>query len=101
MTRVALLMLVTTTGVAAETPAINVHLARCSVTGTDRTCIQNDPILQTSVKDIAGKTPLRPGVGMKGLFKDLRPGSCKSTAPVPPNTSWPARGEAAISFCRP
>ena len=37
----------------------------------------------------------------KGLFKDLRPGSCKVTTTLAPVTSWPARGEPLVSVCRP
>jgi hypothetical protein len=36
-----------------------------------------------------------------GLFKDFRPGSCKVTTTVAPVSSWPARGEAIVSVCRP
>ena len=37
----------------------------------------------------------------KGMFKDLRPGSCKVTTTVAPVSSWPARGEPLVSVCRP
>jgi hypothetical protein len=37
---------------------------------------------------------------MKKTFKDFRPGSCKAPVRGAPNTSWPARGEAAVSFCQ-
>jgi hypothetical protein len=101
MIRVALLMVLMTTGVAAQTPALDVQLVRCPTASAERKCTQNDPMLQTSVKETAERTPMKPTPGVKGLLKDLRPGTCKSTALAPPNTSWPARGEAAISFCRP
>ena len=57
-------------------------------------------MLQSSVKEAADKTPLKPGV-VKDYFKDFRPGSCKApTTQNAPNTTWPARGDTAISFCR-
>jgi hypothetical protein len=37
---------------------------------------------------------------VKKVFKDLRPGQCKSPDRGAPNTSWPVRGDAAVSFCR-
>ena len=37
----------------------------------------------------------------KGMFKDLRPGSCKVTTTLAPVSSWPARGEPLIALCRP
>ena len=39
---------------------------------------------------------------LKGLFKDVRPGGCRAQAtPLVPSSSWPARGEPAITVCRP
>ncbi|HZM59058.1 MAG TPA: hypothetical protein VFB85_04660 [Vicinamibacterales bacterium] len=39
---------------------------------------------------------------LKGLFKDVRPGACRAQAsPLVPSSSWPARGEPAITVCRP
>jgi hypothetical protein len=29
-----------------------------------------------------------------------RPGSCRAASPVSPVSSWPARGEPAITFCK-
>ncbi len=58
-------------------------------------------MLQSSVKEAAERTPLKPGVVVKDYFKEFRPGSCKvTTTPGAPNGSWPARGDNAISFCR-
>jgi hypothetical protein len=58
-------------------------------------------ILQSSVKEAADKTPLKPGVVVRDYFKDFRPGSCKAPAAQnAPKTSWPARGDNAVSFCR-
>lgn len=37
----------------------------------------------------------------KGMFKDLRPGSCQTRTFSAPTSSWPARGEPLIAFCRP
>ena len=37
----------------------------------------------------------------KGTFKDLRPGSCQTRTFSAPTSSWPARGEPLIAFCRP
>jgi hypothetical protein len=33
-------------------------------------------------------------------FKDARPGACGAGIPVSPSTSWPARHEAAVTFCQ-
>ena len=41
------------------------------------------------------------GSTIKRMFNELRPRTCQSQSPRPPNTSWPARGEAAIAFCQP
>ena len=38
---------------------------------------------------------------MKTLVKDFRPGSCPTVPARRPTSSWPSRGEAAISLCRP
>ena len=38
--------------------------------------------------------------GTVAMFKDLRPGSCATTSPLRPPSSWPARGTAAITFCQ-
>ena len=58
-------------------------------------------MLQHSVKESAEKTPLKPTVIVKDYFKDFRPGACKATtASSAPNTSWPARGNTAVAFCR-
>jgi hypothetical protein len=37
----------------------------------------------------------------KGMFKDLRPGSCQTRTFSAPVSSWPARGEPLVAFCRP
>ena len=37
----------------------------------------------------------------KGMFKDLRPGACQTKAFSAPVSSWPARGEPLVAFCRP
>ena len=37
----------------------------------------------------------------KGMFKDLRPGPCQAKTFSAPVSSWPARGEPLIAFCRP
>jgi hypothetical protein len=36
----------------------------------------------------------------KGVFKDLRPGSCPSRIFSAPMSSWPARGEPLVAVCR-
>jgi hypothetical protein len=39
---------------------------------------------------------------LKGLFKDFKAGSCRAQAsPMVPSSSWPARGEAAVTVCKP
>jgi hypothetical protein len=39
---------------------------------------------------------------LKGFFKDFRAGSCRAQAsPAVPSSSWPARGEAAVTMCKP
>jgi hypothetical protein len=58
-------------------------------------------MLQNSVKEAADRTPLKPGTVIRDYFKDFRPGACKSPgAATAPNTSWPARGDTAVTFCR-
>jgi len=57
-------------------------------------------MLQSSVKEAAERTPLKPGVVVREYFKDFRPGVCKATTQSAPSTSWPARGNNAIAFCR-
>lgn len=37
----------------------------------------------------------------RGMFKDLRPGSCQTRTFSAPVSSWPARGEPLIAVCRP
>lgn len=37
----------------------------------------------------------------KGMFKDLRPGSCQTKTFSAPVSSWPARGEPLFAVCRP
>jgi hypothetical protein len=37
----------------------------------------------------------------KGIFKELRPGSCRPTTFSAPVSSWPARGEPLVAVCRP
>jgi hypothetical protein len=44
----------------------------------------------------------RKGDSIKGVFKEFRAGACRAPAsPLVPSSSWPARGEAAITVCRP
>jgi len=48
-----------------------------------------------------GRTEKKPD-SLKGLFKDFKAGSCRAQAsPMVPSSSWPARGDAAITVCRP
>jgi hypothetical protein len=37
----------------------------------------------------------------KGMFKDLKPGSCRMPTFSAPVSSWPARGEPLVAVCRP
>ena len=41
------------------------------------------------------------GKADKGMFKDLRPGSCQMKTFSAPVSSWPARGEPLVAVCRP
>ena len=44
----------------------------------------------------------RKGDSNKGVFKGFRAGACHAQAsPLVPSSSWPARGEAAMTVCRP
>jgi hypothetical protein len=52
----------------------------------------------STVKDSEPKKESKPD---KGLFKDLKPGSCRATTFSAPVSSWPARGEPLIAVCRP
>ena len=37
---------------------------------------------------------------LRKTLTEARPGSCQAPKPVTPVSSWPARSEAAITFCR-
>jgi hypothetical protein len=52
----------------------------------------------TTVNEPAPKKETKPE---KGLFKELKPGSCKVTTFSAPVSSWPAKGEPLVAFCRP
>jgi hypothetical protein len=54
-----------------------------------------------SMSDALERSEKRRDWPMKKLFKDMRPGACKTTTRNVPGSSWPARGEAAVSLCRP
>jgi hypothetical protein len=44
----------------------------------------------------------RKGDSRRSLFRDFRAGACRAqAAPLVPSSSWPARGQAAITVCRP
>jgi hypothetical protein len=46
--------------------------------------------------------PEKKADSLKGLFKDFKAGSCRVQAsPMVPSSSWPARGEAAVTACKP
>jgi hypothetical protein len=45
--------------------------------------------------------PKKESKPVKGIVKELRPGSCKTTTFSAPVSSWPARGEPLVAFCRP
>jgi hypothetical protein len=48
------------------------------------------------------KNGVRKSDAWKSLFKDFKAGSCRAQAsPMVPSSSWPARGEAAVTVCRP
>ena len=48
-----------------------------------------------------GRSEKKPD-SIKGFFKDFKAGSCRAQAsPMVPSSSWPARGEAALTVCRP
>jgi hypothetical protein len=49
----------------------------------------------------SGRTEKKPD-SLKGFFKDFKTGSCRAQAsPMVPSSSWPARGDAAVTVCRP
>jgi hypothetical protein len=52
----------------------------------------------STVNEPAPKKERKPS---KGMFKDLKPGSCRVTTFSAPVSSWPARGEPLVSVCRP
>lgn len=54
-----------------------------------------------SLSTTSERAPKKESKPSKGIFKDLRPGSCKVTTNSAPVSSWPARGEPLIAFCRP
>jgi hypothetical protein len=94
-----LLIAAAPTAGADATPERDVQPVVCSST-SDKKCAPKESTLQTAVKESAERNLMKPGTAVKDLFKDLRPGACKPTMLSAPNTSWPARGDAAISFCR-
>ena len=56
---------------------------------------------QKNSKD-ADKSGGKKSDAWKSLFKDFKTGSCRAQAsPTVPSSSWPARGEAAVTVCRP
>jgi len=57
-----------------------------------------EPTLSTSREPAPKRMESKPP---KGLFKGLRPGTCRIKAFSAPVSSWPARGEPLIAFCRP
>jgi hypothetical protein len=67
-------------------------------------------IADTATRQVPTKAPPAPGDDsdkkakhtpfVKRMFKDFRPAQCKSQDRGAPNTSWPVRGDAAVSFCR-
>lgn len=102
MTGVTLLVVLMAAATAAtQAPKLEVHLAGCSTSTVDKKCLSSDSLLQTAVKETAEKTLIKPGTAVKDLLKDVRPGTCRMTTSSAPGTSWPARGDAAVSFCRP
>jgi hypothetical protein len=52
----------------------------------------------STANEPAPKKESKPG---KGLFKELRPGSCSTRTFSAPVSSWPAKGEPLIAVCRP
>jgi len=60
-----------------------------------------DGALQIAVRDSADKRQAKPSEPSSKTVGGFQVGSCTSTAPTAPNTSWPARGQAAITFCKP
>ena len=96
---IAMLVVLMSTALAANGGKHDAQLVRCSLTTSDK-CTLTEATLQTP-KEPLEKAPAKPASGVKGLFKELRPGSCRSAVPKQPYSSWPARGEAAITFCNP
>ena len=60
--------------------------------------LETAPPKGASQEGRAGKKP----DSLKGFFKDFKAGACRAQAsPMVPSSSWPARGDAAITVCRP
>jgi hypothetical protein len=56
-------------------------------------------LVLSTVREPAPRKEIKPD---KGLLKELRPGQCRTTpAHSAPVSSWPARGEPLVAFCRP
>jgi hypothetical protein len=96
-----LVVLMAATAAATNAPKLEVRLVGCSMSTVERTCASSDSLLQTAVKQTAEKTLIKPGTAARDLLKDVRPRTCRTTTSTAPSTSWPARGDAAVSFCRP
>ena len=54
-----------------------------------------------TLSTVTESAPKKESKTSKGIFKDLRPGSCRVTTNSAPVSSWPTRGEPLIAFCRP
>jgi hypothetical protein len=57
------------------------------------------PAITSTTLDQIDKNVEKLSTSMQKMFKDFRP-NCKSQPARRPTSSWPSRGEAAISVCR-
>jgi hypothetical protein len=52
--------------------------------------------------DTPGKPPAeREGSWLQKSFRGVQPGACRMPSPGAPSLSWPARGESAVTLCKP
>jgi hypothetical protein len=86
--------LATSRGLTSDSPR-----AASSVSESAKGPQTGGPLLG-AIRQLAEKHELRPGMVMKKVFGDFRLGACRSGASTPPPTSWPAKGEPAIAYCK-
>lgn len=76
-------------------------LTAVAATGAGAQTIKMDIPAGLALSTVNEPAPKKESKPAKGMFKDLKPGSCQTRTFSAPVSSWPARGEPLIAFCRP